>query len=80
MTAPRPLLTITPRLLRVADAASYVGLGETKFRELVDAGRIPKPRRQDGVVTWDVRDLDTYVDGLPQDGEVVSLSREARAI
>jgi len=69
-----------PRLLRVTDAAAYIGLRETKFRELVDAGRIPKPRRQDGVVAWDVRDLDAYVDGLPRDGESVSHSRGPIAI
>jgi len=65
----RPLI---PRLLKASDAAYYVGMGETKFRQLVGEGRIAPPREEDGLVLWDVRDLDDYADGLPYRGDRVN--------
>ena len=41
-------LRLEPRGLRRDDAAAYVGVGATKFDELVAAGRMPKPFRIDG--------------------------------
>ena len=57
-----------PRGLRRAEAAAYVGLGETKFDELVKDGRMPTPKRIDGRVVWDRRALDEAFDALPDDG------------
>ena len=56
-----------PRGLRRAEAAAYVGLGETKFDELVKDGRMPTPKRIDGRVVWDRRALDEAFDALPDD-------------
>jgi predicted DNA-binding transcriptional regulator AlpA len=51
-------------MLRLEDAAGYVGLGTTKFSELVAAGRMPKPVRIDGSVRWDRRQIDAALDAL----------------
>ena len=58
-----------PRLLKAGHAAIYLGMSETKFRLLVNSGTISRPKRQGGNVSWDIRDLDAFVDDLPRDGE-----------
>ncbi|MFZ5616216.1 MAG: helix-turn-helix transcriptional regulator [Pseudomonadota bacterium] len=58
-----------PRGLRRPEAAAYVGLGETKFDELVKDGRMPRPKRIDGRVVWDRRALDAAFDALGADLE-----------
>lgn len=45
----------------------YVGVGSTKFDEMVQDGRMPKPKRIDGRKLWDVRSLDLAFDALPDD-------------
>lgn len=56
-----------PRLMRLPEAARYVALSETKFIELVKAGRIAQGIRSKDrgrTTSWDVIDLDSYVDSL----------------
>jgi predicted DNA-binding transcriptional regulator AlpA len=48
------------------EAAAYVGIGPTKFDEMVADGRMPKPFRVDTRVIWDIRDLDPAIDGLKE--------------
>jgi hypothetical protein len=60
-TAPR-------RGLHRVEAAVYIGVGSTKFDEMVVDGRMPKPKRIDGRTVWDLRALDTAFDSLPDDG------------
>lgn len=43
----------------------YVGVGATKFDELVNDGRMPKPRKVDTRKVWDVRQLDIAFESLP---------------
>lgn len=62
--------SLAPRLVRRIAAAAYIGTSATKFDELVRDGRMPRPKRIDGRVVWDVRELDAAVDDLPTDGEV----------
>ncbi len=50
--------------MRRNDAAIYVGIGITKFDELVEDGRMPKPIRLDGCLIWDVHLLDESFDQL----------------
>jgi hypothetical protein len=50
-------------------AAAYVGVGATKFDELVRDGRMPKPFVIDGRVLWCVYELDKYFDCLPRRGD-----------
>ena len=47
----------------------YVGISPCKFDELVNDGRMPRPRRLDTRKIWDVRDLDVAFDELPMEGE-----------
>ena len=53
------------------DAAIYVGVGPTKFDEMVADGRMPAPRRIDGRKIWDVRELDASFEDLPHDQSVM---------
>ena len=49
------------------EAAQYVGVGGTKFDELVATGRMPRPKRIDGRKIWDLHELDMAFDALPDD-------------
>ena len=51
-------LSLAPRGLSRVQAAEYIGVGVTKFDEMVDDGRMPKPKRIDGRVIWDRIKLD----------------------
>jgi predicted DNA-binding transcriptional regulator AlpA len=53
-----------PRGLRAPDAAAYVGIGRSKFFELVEEGRLPKPVKIDGCVVWDRFALDAAFDAF----------------
>jgi predicted DNA-binding transcriptional regulator AlpA len=67
MTRRDLLLTNVPRRgLRRLEAAAYVGVGESKFDEMVHDGRMPKPIRVDGCVIWDIRHLDLAFDALAE--------------
>ncbi|MEH2472627.1 putative DNA-binding transcriptional regulator AlpA [Nitrobacteraceae bacterium AZCC 2161] len=50
-------------------AAAHVGVGATKFDEMVRDERMPQPREIDGRVVWDVYELDEYFDRLPRRGQ-----------
>jgi predicted DNA-binding transcriptional regulator AlpA len=50
--------SIPPRGLSRIQAAEYIGVGVTKFDEMVEDGRMPKPKRIDGRVVWDRIKLD----------------------
>ena len=62
----RQYLDFQPRGLRRNAAARYIGIGVTKFDELVRRGLLPKPLRIDGCVIWDVKALDTSFDELSE--------------
>ncbi len=55
-----------PRLLRADRAAAYLDMSKTKFLELVDQSRLPKPLRIDGITSWDRRELDSAVEDLKE--------------
>jgi predicted DNA-binding transcriptional regulator AlpA len=61
-----------PRGLRHGSAADYVGMKPTKFDAMVEDGRMPKPRRVDGVVVWDRLELDRAFDELPHTNETAA--------
>jgi predicted DNA-binding transcriptional regulator AlpA len=54
------------RGLSRTEAAVYVGIGTTKFDEMVADGRMPKPFRIDGRVLWDIYDLDSAIDRIKE--------------
>jgi predicted DNA-binding transcriptional regulator AlpA len=65
LSAIRP---IPRRGLSLTEAAIYVGVGATKFDELVATGQMPKPKRIDNRKVWDKLALDWAFDLLPDDG------------
>ena len=58
----RPALQ--PRGLSRIEAAAYIGVGATKFDELVTGGRMPQPKRIDRRKVWDRLELDSAFDDL----------------
>lgn len=56
---------LPPRGLCREAAARYIGVGTSKFDELVNDGRMPPPKQIDGRKVWDVRALDAAFDTLP---------------
>jgi len=58
---------VNPRGLRADSAAAYIGMGKTKFLELVDKGTIPKPINIEGIRIWDRFDLDAVLEAAKED-------------
>jgi hypothetical protein len=56
------------RGLRRDEAAAYVGLSARKFDQLVADGRMPKGKRVDGCVVFDIVALDAAFDALGDEG------------
>jgi predicted DNA-binding transcriptional regulator AlpA len=56
--------SLAPRGLSRAQAAEYIGVGATKFDEMVDDGRMPRPKRIDGRIVWDRIKLDAAFEAL----------------
>ena len=50
--------SLAPRGLSRVQAAEYMGVGVTKFDEMVGDGRMPRPKRIDGRNVWDRMQLD----------------------
>lgn len=68
--------TLPPRLVSREAAAAYVGVGATKFDEMVGDGRMPRAKRIDGRKVWCVRALNAAVDALPDDEPGTKALRE----
>jgi predicted DNA-binding transcriptional regulator AlpA len=62
-------LRFVPRGLNREQSASYVGVGTTKFDEMVADGRMPKPKMIDARRVWDRDKLDVYFDNLADLGK-----------
>jgi predicted DNA-binding transcriptional regulator AlpA len=56
--------SIAPRGLSRLQAAEYIGVGATKFDEMVNDGRMPRPKRIDGRIVWDRVFLDEAFEAL----------------
>jgi len=67
VSAKRDVLAYPPRGLCREEAARYIGVGTTKFDEMVADGRMPKPKRVDGRTVWDRIALDAAFTDLPDD-------------
>lgn len=62
-------IEVAPRRgLSRTDAARYVGIGTTKFDELVKIKTMPDPFRIGDRALWDIRDLDAAIDNLKEVG------------
>jgi excisionase family DNA binding protein len=58
-----------PRGFRSGQAAAYLGMSRSKFLELVDEGRLPRPRVVDAMRIWDRVELDTAFDEFAEHGD-----------
>jgi hypothetical protein len=68
VTVPKPdPIAYPPRGMSRDEAARYVGVGSTKFNEMVSDRRMPRPKRVDGRVIWDRLRLDAAFTDLPED-------------
>ena len=56
-----------PRGLARVQAARYIGVGPSKFDEMVKDGRMPPPKRVDSRIIWDRFGLDAAFEDLPSE-------------
>jgi hypothetical protein len=56
------------RGLSEIESAVYLSLSPTKFRAMVDDGRMPQPREADDRLIYDVEELDAAFKALPRRG------------
>ncbi|WP_316178243.1 MULTISPECIES: hypothetical protein [unclassified Bradyrhizobium] len=75
MTARPDPIAYAPRGMSREESARYIGVGSTKFDEMVADGRMPRPKRIDGRVVWDRLKLDMAFSDLPDDTRVNPLDR-----
>jgi predicted DNA-binding transcriptional regulator AlpA len=54
-----------PRAMKADRAAAYLDMSRSKFLELVDAQRLPKPKIIDGMRVWDRMALDSAFNDFP---------------
>jgi predicted DNA-binding transcriptional regulator AlpA len=68
--------TLPPRLINREAAAAYVSISPNTFDQMVNDGRMPRPKLLCGRRhAWDVRALDGAIDNLPsQGGDVIDHS------
>lgn len=57
--------SLAPRGLSRDEAATYIGVGVTKFDAMVADNRMPKPKMIDGRRVWDRLKLDSCFAALP---------------
>lgn len=57
--------TLLPRGLNREEAAEYIGVGTSKFDEMVRDGRMPPPKEIDARRVWDRHRLDSAFEALP---------------
>lgn len=62
------LLGYAPRGMSREEAARYIGVGTTKFDELVSEGIMPKPKRIGSRVVWDRFAIEAAFSDLPDEG------------
>ena len=55
-----------PRGLSREKAAQYIGIGTSKFDEMVKDGRMPSPKTINSRVVWDRHRLDAAFDDLAE--------------
>ena len=69
-----------PRGLSREEAARYVGVGVTKFDEMVADGRMPRPKRVDGRVIWDRLRIEAAFSDLPEERVANPLDRMLKLV
>lgn len=67
---PSPLPpSLAPRGLGREIAAGYIGVGTTKFDQMVADGRMPPPKKIDGRKVWDRAEIDRAFEALPSESD-----------
>jgi hypothetical protein len=66
-------LAYPPRGMSRDEAARYIGVGITKFDEMVADRRMPRPKRVDGRVIWDRFQIEAAFTDLPEEKKVSRL-------
>lgn len=74
MIHPDPL-AYPPRGFSREEAARYVGVGVTKFDQMVADGRMPRPKQVDGRVIWDRLKIEAAFTDLPEERALNPLDR-----
>jgi hypothetical protein len=66
-------LAYPPRAMKAERAAAYLDMSRSKFLELVEQGRLPKPKIIDGIRVWDRLAVDAAFNDFPDrsDGDSV---------
>jgi predicted DNA-binding transcriptional regulator AlpA len=64
-----------PRDTSRVEAARYVGIGLTKFHEMVRDRRMPSPKRVDRRVIWDRLQIDAAFTDLPEEERSSAVDR-----
>ncbi|MHC2488666.1 putative DNA-binding transcriptional regulator AlpA [Sinorhizobium meliloti] len=77
MTLKSDPISYPPRGLNREEAARYIGVGLSKFDQLVADRRMPKPKRLDGRTVWDRVALDVAFSELPEEGQANFFDRAA---
>jgi hypothetical protein len=76
MTTAHPdSLAYPPRGMSRDEAARYIGVGTTKFDEMVADRRMPRPKRVDGRVIWDRLKIEAAFTDLPEEKKVNPFDR-----
>ena len=61
--------SLAPRGLKRRWGAAYIGVGPTKWDEMVADGRMPKPKQIDGRKVWDREEIDEAFAALPSEDD-----------
>lgn len=60
------------RLLRMREVLQLTALGETKLREMIEAGEFPRAKQVGPrAVRWRLADVEAWIEGLPDATGVV---------
>jgi hypothetical protein len=62
-------LAYPPRAMKADRAAAYLDMSRSKFLELVEADRLPRPKVIDGIRVWDRLALDAAFDNFSERGD-----------
>jgi predicted DNA-binding transcriptional regulator AlpA len=66
-------LAYPPRAMKAERGAAYLDMSRSKFLELVEQGRLPRPKIIDGIRVWDRLAIDSAFSDFPDrtdDGSV----------
>ena len=59
-----------PRGLSRIEAATYIGVSPSLFDQMVEDGRMPKPKMINSRLVWDRWELDAAFSALPHKGQI----------